>query len=41
MRGPGVGRTGAGVGIGTLVLVVVTGYFLGISRSTILGRWER
>ncbi len=35
-RGLGVGRTGAGVGIGTLVLVVA-GYFLGISPSTILG----
>ena len=35
-RGLAVGRTGAGVGIGTLVLVVA-GYFLGISPSTMLG----
>jgi predicted metalloprotease len=34
-RGLGVGRTGAGVGIGTLVLVVA-GYFLGVSPSTML-----
>jgi predicted metalloprotease len=34
-RGMGVGRTGAGVGIGTLVLMVA-GYFLGISPSTML-----
>jgi predicted metalloprotease len=35
-RGLGVGRTGAGVGIGTIVLVIA-GYFLGISPSTVLG----
>jgi predicted metalloprotease len=35
-RGLTVGRTGAGVGIGTIVLVVA-GYFLGISPSTMLG----
>ncbi len=35
-RGMAVGRTGAGIGIGTLVLVVA-GYFLGISPSTMLG----
>jgi uncharacterized protein len=35
-RGMGVGRTGAGIGIGTIVLVVA-GYFLGISPGTILG----
>jgi predicted metalloprotease len=34
-RGFGVGRTGAGVGIGTIVLVIA-GYFLGISPSTVL-----
>jgi len=35
LRGLGVGRTGAGVGIGTLVLVVA-GYFLGVSPGTML-----
>ncbi len=35
-RGFSVGRTGAGVGIGTIVLVIA-GYFLGISPSTVLG----
>jgi uncharacterized protein len=35
-RGLSVGRTGAGVGIGTLVLVVA-GYFLGVSPGTLLG----
>ncbi len=35
-RGLTVGRTGAGVGIGTIVLVIA-GYFLGISPSTMLG----
>ena len=34
-RGLGVGRTGAGIGIGTIVLVVA-GYFLGISPGTML-----
>ncbi len=34
-RGFSVGRTGAGVGIGTIVLVIA-GYFLGISPSTVL-----
>jgi predicted metalloprotease len=34
-RGLSVGRTGAGIGIGTIVLVVA-GYFLGISPGTIL-----
>jgi len=34
-RGLTVGRTGAGVGIGTVVLVIA-GYFLGISPSTML-----
>ena len=36
LRGLTVGRTGAGVGIGTVVLVIA-GYFLGISPSTMLG----
>lgn len=35
-RGLSVGRTGAGIGIGTIVLVIA-GYFLGISPSTLLG----
>jgi uncharacterized protein len=35
-RGLSVGRTGAGIGIGTIVLVVA-GYFLGISPGTLLG----
>ena len=35
LRGLGVGRTGAGVGIGTIVLVIA-GYFLGVSPSTML-----
>ena len=35
-RGLTVGRTGAGIGIGTVVLVIA-GYFLGISPSTMLG----
>jgi hypothetical protein len=35
-RGFSVGRTGAGVGIGTIVLMIA-GYFLGISPSTMLG----
>src|SRR5580765_4173057 len=35
-RGLTLGRTGAGVGIGTIVLVIA-GYFLGISPSTMLG----
>jgi hypothetical protein len=36
LRGLSTGRTGAGVGIGTIVLVVV-GYFMGVSPSTLLG----
>jgi hypothetical protein len=35
-RGMGVGRTGAGFGLGTIVLLVA-GYFLGVSPSTLLG----
>ena len=35
-RGLTVGRTGAGIGIGTIVLVIA-GYVLGISPSTMLG----
>jgi len=35
LRGLGVGRTGAGVGIGTIVLVIA-GYFLGVSPGTML-----
>jgi predicted metalloprotease len=35
-RGMRVGRTGAGIGIGTLLLLVV-GYFLGINPSTLMG----
>jgi uncharacterized protein len=34
-RGMGVGRTGAGIGIGTIVLLIV-GYFMGVSPSTLL-----
>jgi predicted metalloprotease len=34
-RGMSVGRTGAGIGIGTVVLLVA-GYFLGVSPSTLL-----
>jgi uncharacterized protein len=34
-RGSGVGRRGAGIGIGT-ILVVVVGYFLGVNPSTLL-----
>jgi uncharacterized protein len=34
-RGMGVGRTGAGMGIGTIVLLVA-GYFLGVSPSTLM-----
>jgi predicted metalloprotease len=36
LRGLSAGRTGAGVGIGTIVLVIA-GYFFGISPSTMLG----
>ena len=35
-RGVAVGRTGAGLGIGTIVLLVA-GYFLGVSPTTMLG----
>jgi len=35
----GIGRTGVGIGIGTVVVLVV-GYFLGISPSTLLGLLE-
>ena len=35
-RGMGIGRTGAGVGVGTLLLLVV-GYFMGVDPSTLLG----
>ena len=35
-RGAGVGRRGAGIGIGTIVIVVI-GYFMGVSPSTLLG----
>jgi uncharacterized protein len=34
-RGMSVGRTGAGIGVGTIVLLVV-GYFLGVSPSTLM-----
>ncbi len=34
--GGGGGRTGAGIGIGTIVVVVI-GYFMGVSPSTLLG----
>jgi uncharacterized protein len=34
-RGSGVGRRGAGIGIGT-ILVVIVGYFLGVNPSTML-----
>jgi predicted metalloprotease len=34
-RGSGVGRRGAGIGIGT-ILILVVGYFLGVNPSTIL-----
>jgi len=35
-RGMGVGRTGAGFGLGTIV-VLVAGYFLGVNPATLLG----
>ena len=35
-RGMGVGRTGAGFGLGTIVLLIA-GYFLGVSPQTLLG----
>jgi uncharacterized protein len=35
-RGMRIGRTGAGIGLGTVLLMVV-GYFLGINPSTIMG----
>jgi len=34
-RGIGVGRTGAGIGVGTLLILVV-GYFMGVDPSTLL-----
>jgi uncharacterized protein len=34
-RGAGIGRRGAGIGIGTIVVVVI-GYFMGVSPSTLL-----
>jgi uncharacterized protein len=34
-RGSGIGRRGAGIGIGTIVVVVI-GYFMGVSPSTLL-----
>jgi uncharacterized protein len=34
-RGSGFGRRGAGIGVGTLVIVVI-GYFMGVSPSTLL-----
>jgi predicted metalloprotease len=34
-RGSGLGRRGAGIGIGT-ILIVVIGYFMGVSPSTLL-----
>lgn len=34
-RGAGLGRRGAGIGIGTIVIVVI-GYFMGVSPSTLL-----
>ncbi|HEY2783001.1 MAG TPA: neutral zinc metallopeptidase [Steroidobacteraceae bacterium] len=35
-RGSGFGRRGAGIGIGTIVIVVI-GYFMGINPATLLG----
>jgi predicted metalloprotease len=35
-RGAGIGRRGAGIGIGTIAIVVV-GYFLGVNPVTLLG----
>jgi predicted metalloprotease len=35
-RGDGIGRRGAGIGIGTIAIVVV-GYFLGVNPVTLLG----
>ena len=34
-RGLSIGRRGAGIGIGTIVLLIV-GYFMGVSPSTML-----
>jgi len=34
-RGSGLGRRGAGIGIGTIIIVVI-GYFMGVSPSTLL-----
>ena len=34
-RGSGLGRRGAGIGIGTIVIVVI-GYFMGINPATLL-----
>ena len=38
-RGSGLGRRGAGIGIGTLVIVVI-GYFMGVSPATLLSLLE-
>jgi uncharacterized protein len=35
-RGSGIGRRGAGIGIGTIVIVVI-GYFMGVNPATLLG----
>jgi predicted metalloprotease len=35
-RGSGLGRRGAGIGIGTIVIVVI-GYFMGVNPATLLG----
>jgi predicted metalloprotease len=34
-RGSGLGRRGAGIGIGTIVIVII-GYFMGVNPSTLL-----
>lgn len=34
-RGSGIGRRGAGIGIGTIVIVII-GYFMGVNPSTLL-----
>jgi predicted metalloprotease len=35
-RGSGFGRRGAGIGVGTIIIVVI-GYFMGVSPATLLG----